>query len=157
MRECQLAASIAHPNIIPIYEAAKVDGLMYIAMRYVDGPDLRRLLEHEGPLDLSRATELFQQLASALDAAHARGLVQRDVKPGNVLLAPGARSDGSPHVYLTDFGLTKRSDSQSDLTTAGHFIGTIDYIAPEQIARQRVDGRTDLYALGCVLFHALTV
>lgn len=156
MRESELAASIDHPNIIPVFEASKIGDVLYIAMRYVDGPDLGELLEREGPLSLDRAIGLFQQAASALDEAHERGLVHRDVKPGNMLIAPGARADGTDHVYLTDFGLTKRSDSLTGLTGTGQFIGTIDYIAPEQINGQPVDGRADVYALGCVLFRALT-
>ncbi len=156
IRESQLAAAIEHPNIIPIYEAGKLDELLYIAMRYVEGLDLGELLEREGPLNVDRAILLFQQAASALDAAHARNLVHRDVKPGNILVAPQGRADGSDHVYLTDFGLTKRADSLSGLTGTGHFIGTLDYIAPEQISGGPVDGRADVYALGCVLFRALT-
>ena len=154
IRESQLAASIEHPNNIPIYEAGKTDNLLYIAMRYVEGFDLAELLEREGPLSIDRAIVLFQQAASALDAAHARGLVHRDVKPGNILVSPGGRPDGTDHVYLTDFGLTKRTDSLTGLTGTGSFIGTLDYIAPEQISGTHVDGRADVYALGCVLFRA---
>lgn len=156
MRESELAASIDHPNIIPVFEASKIGDVLYIAMRYVDGPDLGDLLEREGPLSLDRAIGLFQQAASALDEAHERGLVHRDVKPGNMLIVPGGRADGTDHVYLTDFGLTKRSDSLTGLTGTGQFIGTIDYIAPEQINGEQVDGRADVYALGCVLFRAIT-
>ncbi len=156
MRESQLAASIDHPNIIPIYEAGEADGLLYIVMRYVEGNDLKALVEREGPLDPTRTVSIFAQVAGALDAAHARGLVHRDVKPGNILVASGTGSETPDHVYLTDFGLTKRSSSLSGFTTTGHFIGTIDYIAPEQISGKPVDGRTDIYALGCVLYQCMT-
>jgi serine/threonine protein kinase len=153
-RESQIAASIDHPNIVPVYEAGDVDGLLYIAMRYVEGEDLRALVRREGPLPPERALALVGQVAAALDAAHARGLVHRDVKPGNILLVGGDRESPS-HVYLTDFGLTKRADSHSGLTMTGQFVGTIEYVAPEQIEGKDVDARTDVYALGCVLFETL--
>lgn len=156
MRESRLAAACDHPNIIPIYEAGEVEDRLYIAMRYVVGSDLRGLLDREGPLPLDRALALFSQVAGALDAAHARGLVHRDVKPGNIMVASGAGHEDSDHVYLTDFGLTKRSLSLTGYTTAGHFLGTIDYVAPEQIAGKPVDARADIYALGSVLYEALT-
>ena len=153
-RESQIAASIDHPNIVPVYEAGDVDGLLYIAMRYVEGEDLRALVRREGPLPPERALALVGQVAAALDAAHARGLVHRDVKPGNILLVGGDR-ETPPHVYLTDFGLTKRADSHSGLTITGQFVGTIEYVAPEQIEGKDVDARADVYALGCVLFETL--
>jgi Protein kinase domain len=156
MRESRLAAAIDHPNIIPIYEAGEVGGLLYIVMRYVEGNDLKKVIEREGPLDPVRISMLLRQVAGALDAAHSRGLVHRDVKPGNVLLASGAGPEDEDHVYLTDFGLTKRSSSLSGLTVTGHFLGTIDYVAPEQITGNPVDARTDVYALGCVLYECLT-
>jgi serine/threonine protein kinase len=156
MRESRLAAAIDHPNIIPIYEAGEVGGLLYIVMRYVEGTDLKKVIEREGPLDPVRVSMLLRQVAGALDAAHSRGLVHRDVKPGNVLLASGAGPEDEDHVYLTDFGLTKRSSSLSGLTVTGHFLGTIDYVAPEQITGNPVDARTDVYALGCVLYECLT-
>jgi Protein kinase domain len=156
MRESRLAAAIDHPNIIPIYEAGEVGGLLYIVMRYVEGSDLKQVIEREGPLDPVRVSMLLRQVAGALDAAHSRGLVHRDVKPGNVLLASGAGPEDEDHVYLTDFGLTKRSSSLSGLTVTGHFLGTIDYVAPEQITGNPVDARTDVYALGCVLYECLT-
>jgi hypothetical protein len=156
MRESRLAAAIDHPNIIPIYEAGEVGGLLYIVMRYVEGSDLKKVIERDGPLDLARVSMLLRQVASALDAAHSRGLVHRDVKPGNVLLASGTGPEDEDHVYLTDFGLTKRSSSLSGLTVTGHFLGTIDYVAPEQITGNPVDARTDVYALGCVLYECLT-
>jgi len=155
IRESQMAASIDHPNIIPIYEAGEVEGMLFIAMRYVEGSDLKTVIEEAGTLDSRRVAAIFTQVAGALDAAHGRGLVHRDVKPGNILIASGAGSEDPDHVYLTDFGLTKRSSSLSGFTTTGHFIGTIDYIAPEQIQGNPVDGRTDIYALGCVLYQCL--
>jgi serine/threonine protein kinase len=155
MRESELAASIDHPNIIPIYQAGETDGLLYIAMRYVAGEDLGRLMQARGPLDPTLVLPVFTQVAAALDTAHAHGLVHRDVKPGNILLAGDPVAPDEKHVYLTDFGLTKRSTSLSGFTTAGHFLGTIAYVAPEQIAGQAVDFRVDIYAMGCILFEAL--
>jgi serine/threonine protein kinase len=158
LRESRIAASIDHPSIIPIYETGEDGGLLYIAMRYVDGMDLSTLLRREGRLPPNRALAIMAQVASALDAAHARGLVHRDVKPANILLAAGpAGSDG--HCYLCDFGLMKEVDVQqarSALTATGQFVGTIPYVAPEQIEGGDIDGRADVYALGCVLFHCLT-
>jgi len=158
VRESQLAAAIDHPNIIPIYDAGEADGLLYIAMRYVAGTDLRARLKQAGRLDPDRIVAVLGQVAGALDAAHAHGLVHRDVKPANILLGPGpgAGPDDPEHVYLSDFGLTKRSASASGMTATGLFVGTLDYAAPEQIEGKPVDGRTDVYALGCVLFECLT-
>jgi YVTN family beta-propeller protein len=152
-RESRLAASLDHPNVIPVYAAGEHDGVLYIAMRYVEGTDLRALIRKETRLDPLRAAGVVAQVASALDAAHERGLVHRDVKPANVLVA--ARGGGE-HVYLTDFGLTKRSASESSLTAAGEWVGTLDYVAPEQVRGDAVDGRADVYALGCVLYEMLT-
>jgi serine/threonine protein kinase len=156
LRESRLAASLDHPNIIPIYEAGEASGLLYIVMRYVEGSDLKALLEREGPLDPVRIVSILRQVGAALDVAHARGLVHRDVKPGNILIASGTGREDPDHVYLTDFGLTKRSSSLSGQTTAGRFIGTMDYVAPEQIGGKPVDARTDIYSLGCVLYQGLT-
>src|SRR4029450_7054159 len=156
LRESRLAASLDHPNIIPIYEAGEASGLLYILMRYVEGSDMKELLDREGPLDLDQITSILRQVGAALDAAHARGLVHRDVKPGNILIASGTGREDPDHVYLTDFGLTKRSSSLSGQTTSGRFIGTMDYVAPEQIGGKPVDARTDVYSLGCVLYHGLT-
>ena len=155
LRESKLAASIDHPNIIPIYEAGQIDGTFFLAMRYVEGIDLQERLV-SGPLDPRYATTIVAQVASALDAAHGAGLVHRDVKPGNVLLARSQALDGSDHVYLTDFGLTKQRGSQSDLTQVGGFLGTLDYIAPEQIEGKAVDGRADQYALAAMAVACLT-
>ena len=154
LRESELAASIDHPNIVPIYEAGTTDDLLFIAMRYVEGRDLKERLRR-GRLDPGDATGLLAQVASALDAAHARGLVHRDVKPSNVLVDPGARPDGSDHVYLADFGLTRRVSDESGITGDGHLMGTIDYVAPEQIAGEEIDGRADVYSLGCVLYECV--
>jgi serine/threonine protein kinase len=152
-RESRIAASIEHPHVIPVYDSGEVDGLLYIAMRYIQGTDLRALIREHGRVEPKRAAALLAQVGAALDAAHARGLVHRDIKPANVLLA---RENGTDHAYLTDFGLTKQSGSKSGLTGTGMWVGTVDYVAPEQIEGGDVDGRTDVYALGCVLFELLT-
>ena len=152
--ESELAASIDHPNIVPIYEAGRTEDLLYIAMRYVEGGDLNERL-HRGRLDPADAIGILVQIASALDAAHARGLVHRDVKPSNVLLDTGTRPDGSDHVYLADFGITKRVSEEAEVGDGGRLLGTIDYVAPEQIAGEEIDGRTDVYSLGCVLYECL--
>ena len=154
LRESELAASIDHPNIVPIYEAGTTEDLLFIAMRYVEGRDLNERLRR-GRLDPAEAIGILAQVASALDAAHARGLVHRDVKPSNVLLDTGARPDGSDHVYLADFGLTKRVSEETGVGDDGHLLGTIDYVAPEQIAGEEIDGRADVYSLGCVLYECL--
>ncbi|HEX4818452.1 MAG TPA: protein kinase, partial [Nonomuraea sp.] len=148
--ESRTVASIEHPNIIPIYEAnADADGVLYIAMRYVDGLDLRRLIYDRGPLPLGQANQIFAQVAAALDAAHAHDLIHRDVKPANILLADN-------HVYLTDFGITKHRSSISGLTQTDQFIGTPRYMSPEQINKEHIDGRCDQYALACVVYEALS-
>jgi serine/threonine-protein kinase len=148
--ESRTDASIEHPNIIPIYEAnADADGVLYIAMRYVDGLDLRRLIYDRGPLPLAQANQIFAQVAAALDAAHAHDLIHRDVKPANILLA-------GDHVYLTDFGITKHRTSISGLTQTDQFIGTPRYMSPEQINKEHIDGRCDQYALACVVYEALS-
>jgi WD40 repeat protein/tRNA A-37 threonylcarbamoyl transferase component Bud32 len=154
LRESELAASIDHPNIVPIYEAGTTGSLLFIAMRFVEGRDLKERLQR-GRLEPRDAAGLLAQMASALDAAHARGLVHRDVKPSNVLLDPGTRPDGSDHVYLADFGLTKRVSEESGIGEDGHLLGTIDYVAPEQIAGETIDGRADVYSLGCLLYECL--
>ena len=152
-RESRIAASLDHPHIVPVYHAGEQDGVLYITMRLIDGVDLRALLAQEGRFDAKRAAQITAQVASALDAAHARGLVHRDVKPANVLRT---LRDGHEHVYLTDFGLTKSARSTAGLTESGEWVGTLDYISPEQIRGDGVDARTDVYALGCVLYHELT-
>ncbi|MDT0569212.1 serine/threonine-protein kinase [Streptomyces sp. DSM 3412] len=153
--ESRVAAAIDHPHIVPVFEAGETDGVLYIAMRYVAGSDLRHLLDREGPLPVTTATRIAAQVASALDAAHDHGLVHRDVKPGNILVAQGTDSDHPEHVYLTDFGLTKKSLSLTGFTTVGQFVGTLDYVAPEQISGKPVDGRCDVYSLACVVHETL--
>ena len=147
-RESRMAAAIDHPNVIPVYEAGEEDGRLYLVMRWVAGTDLHRLLRAEGKIDPLRAAEIVNQVAGALDAAHQAGLIHRDVKPANVLLS-------GEHAYLADFGLTRFAGADT-LTTAGHFLGTVDYMAPEQFHPGPNDARADVYALGCVLFAALT-
>jgi serine/threonine protein kinase/DNA-binding winged helix-turn-helix (wHTH) protein len=156
VRESRLAASLDHPNVIPIYEAGASGGDLFIAMRFVEGSDLRTLLHEEGALPPARAIGILRQVASALDAAHEQGLVHRDVKPANVLLARPRSSEPVEHVYLSDFGLTKRSAGDSAVTGTGQFVGTLDYAAPEQFKGETPDARTDVYSLGCVLFECLT-
>jgi Protein kinase domain len=152
-REAQLAASLDHPNILPVYEAGEVDGHLFLAMRYVVGTDLDSLIKREGALAPQRAIAIIAQVASALDAAHSRGLVHRDVKPANVLIA---EEYGQERAYLTDFGLTKSAATNAHLTKTGYVVGTLDYVAPEQVQGKPVDGRADTYALACMLYHAVT-
>jgi serine/threonine protein kinase len=149
VRESHIAATIDHPNIIPIYDAGEADGLLYIAMRFVQGPDLKEILKR-GDIGVGRTIFLIEQLASALDSAHAHSLVHRDVKPGNILV-----DESTDHAYLTDFGVAKQTTARG-LTSTGHFLGTVEYAAPEQIEGGSVDARTDVYALGCVLYECLT-
>jgi serine/threonine-protein kinase len=148
-RESQLAASLDHPNAIPIYDAAEVDGVPYLAMRYVRGPSLQTLIREHGLLSPPEVLRIAAQIGGALDAAHRAGLIHRDVKPANILVAePG------DHAYLCDFGLARRTSSEG-MTQTGFFLGTVDYCAPEQIQGGPLDGRADIYSLGCVLFHCL--
>jgi hypothetical protein len=151
--ESRIAASIEHPNVVPIYAAGEQDGIPFIAMRYVSGSDLGRKLISTGRLEPGRAVALIGQVAAGLDAIHAAGLVHRDVKPANVLLSG---SDSSEHAYITDFGVARNVASTSGLTKTGRFVGTLDYVAPEQIRGKEVDARADVYALGCLLFKLLT-
>jgi tRNA A-37 threonylcarbamoyl transferase component Bud32 len=153
LRESSLAASLDHPHIVPIVAAGEEDGLLYLAMAYVEGSDLRELLRREGALKPERALELVGQVAEAIDAAHAAGLVHRDVKPGNILVT--AKPEGE-RVYVCDFGLARHVSSVSSLTGDRGFVGTIDYVAPEQIKGSSINSRTDVYSLGCVLFECLT-
>jgi serine/threonine-protein kinase len=148
-RESELAASVRQQNVVTIYQAGEADGLLFVTMDLIQGMDLRALIAQRSRIDLPTAAAIVAQIAAALDAAHASGLVHRDVKPANVLIAAAAPL----HVYLTDFGLTKRTSSQSGITKTGLFVGTIDYAAPEQIKGWPVDARADVYALGCVLFE----
>jgi Protein kinase domain len=148
LRESKLAASLDHPGIVPVYDAGEEDGLLYIAMACVEGSDLKTLLVREGKLPPRRALRIVGQIAAALDTAHARGLVHRDVKPANVLVGPDDRA------YLSDFGVVKELASNGTTRTGG-FVGTIEYSAPEQIEGGEVDARTDVYALACVLYECL--
>ena len=156
LKESRIAASLNHPNIIPIYDMGSSDGLLYIAMRYVSGADLRSVLKVRHRLPPDEALTLIGQTARALDAAHRQGLVHRDVKPGNILVEHGGDEDDPDHVYLSDFGISKYAMSRSGLTATGEFMGTIDYLAPEQIQGRPVDGRADLYSLACVLYQCVT-
>jgi serine/threonine-protein kinase len=153
-RESMAAAAVDDPHIIPVYKAGEADGVLFIAMRYVAGGDVLSLLHRDGPLPPARVTAIISAMASALDAAHAAGLVHRDVKPANMLLdvRPGHRD----HVYLSDFGLSKGSSAASGLTGTGQFLGTLDYTSPEQLEGRPVDGRTDQYALACTAYELLT-
>ncbi len=152
-REARTAASINHPNVIAIHDAREEGDVLLITMDYIDGMDLRALLAQERRLTPRRVAAIVGQVADALDAAHRRGLVHRDVKPANVLISAVA---GREHVYLTDFGLTKSSSESGGVTATGIVVGTVDYMAPEQVKGDRVDARTDVYALGCMLYQALT-
>ena len=145
-RECEMAASIEHPNVIPVYDAGEAAGTPYVAMRWVEGATLRELL----PVEPERAAAVVAQVADGLDAAHDRGLVHRDVKPGNVLVEEGGRA------FVSDFGLAKQISPDPGLTETGRWLGTVDYAAPEQIRGQPPDERSDVYALGATLFHAVT-
>ena len=151
--ESKIAASIEHPNVVPIYAAGEEDGIPFIAMRYVSGSDLGRRLSREGRLDPAAAAALIAQVGNGLDAIHAAGLVHRDVKPANVLLSD---TGGEDHAYITDFGVARNVATESGLTQTGRFVGTLDYVAPEQISGGDIDARVDVYALGCLLFKLLT-
>ena len=152
-REARVAAAIEHPNIIPVYGAGEEDGRLYLLMRWVPGTDLQALIRRSGRLDHAHAAAIVAQVAAGLDAAHAVGLVHRDVKPANILLG---REDGSGHVYLSDFGLTLDPSADTRVTDSGEWFGTVDFMAPEQFEGDPPDARTDVYALGCVLNAALT-
>ena len=148
-REARIAAALQHPNIVTVYDAGEVDGLLYLAMQFIQGEDLAAILRKDGRLRPYRAIDVCRQVASALDAAHAMGLIHRDVKPANVLIE-------GRNAFLTDFGLTKRLDgTHAQLTRAGDVVGTIHYVAPEQIEGRKVSARSDVYSLGCLLYHCL--
>ena len=150
IRESQLAASIDHPNVMPVYDADDEDGVLYIAMRYVDGNDLKQILYRDKELGPERTLDVISQVASGLDAAHARGLVHRDVKPANVMIEAE-----TGRVFVTDFGIAKLA-SMTGITRTGSFLGTIEYASPEQFEGKALDRRSDVYSLGCMLFHCLT-
>src|SRR5882724_8475688 len=150
LRESRAAAAIEHPNVIPIYASGEECGRPYIVMRFVDADDLRERVAGAGTLAPAQAAAIVAQVGAALDAAHEAGLVHRDVKPANILLGT------HDHAYLSDFGLARHTLSDSGLTAPGGWVGTLDFVAPEQIRSERIDGRADIYALGCVLHFALT-
>ena len=149
-REARMVAALEHPNVVPLYAAGEEDGTVYIVTRWVEGTELGALIRREGPLAPGRAARTAAQIASALELAHEKGLVHRDVKPSNVILTP------EDHVYLTDFGLAKRAGTAAGLTGVEQMLGTVDYVAPEQIEGSEPDARGDVYSLGCVLFEMLT-
>src|SRR3954469_3313755 len=152
VREASYASSMRHPNVIEVFDAREQEGVLYIAMQYVEGEDLKALLVREGLLDARRTVGLLGQVASALDAAHSTGLMHRDIKPGNVMIAAGQPE----HCYLTDFGLSKNPSSDSiALTAQGEFVGTIDYTAPELVLGKDADSRLDVYSLGCLFYECL--
>ena len=156
-REARMAAAIDHPNIIPIYDTGEEGSVLYLVMRFIRGTDLGKLLRETGPLSDDRTVSVLRQVAGALDAAHEDGIVHRDVKPANILIASGRGAEPTDRVYLTDFGLTKRfSEATNALTVTGLFVGTIDYVAPEQVQAGDIDGRADQYSLGCVAYESLT-
>jgi serine/threonine protein kinase len=149
-REARMVAALDHPNVVPLYAAGEEDGTVYIVTRWVEGTELGTLIHGAGPLEPGRAARTAAQIAAALGVAHEKGLVHRDVKPSNVILT------AEDHVYLTDFGLAKRAGTAAGLTAVDQMLGTVDYVAPEQIEGSEPDARGDVYALGCVLFETLT-
>jgi len=151
-RECELAASLQHPNVVTTIASGEAGGRLYLAMEYVEGADLREILRREAPLEQDRTLRLIAQVADALDASHELGLVHRDVKPGNILVA---ERDGEERALVCDFGLARHVSSVSSLTGDRGFVGTIDYVPPEQVQGNQVDRRSDMYSLGCVLFECL--
>ena len=162
-RESRAAAAIGHPGILPVYAAGDADGTVYVAMHYVRGGDARSLLNRLGPPPPVYAWQIIAQVAAALDAAHARGLIHRDVKPANMLLeASGGSGSGTPdwgdydleHVYLSDFGMSRDAPPEEIIAT-GQYAGTLDYLAPEQVRERAVDGRADEYSLACAAFELL--
>jgi serine/threonine-protein kinase len=149
-REARTVASLDHPNIVPLYEAGEEDGTVFIVTRWVEGTELGTLIHDSGPLEPGRAARIAAQIADALEMAGEQGLVHRDIKPSNVIVTP------EDHVYLTDFGLAKRAATDPGLTGADQMLGTVDYVAPEQIEGSEPDARSDMYSLGCVLYEMLS-
>ena len=148
-REARTVAALDHPNVVPLYEAGEEDGTVYIVTRWVEGSELGTLIHDEGPMEPTRAARTAAQIADALEVAHEKGLIHRDVKPSNVIVT----TEG--HVYLTDFGLAKRAETAPGLTGADQMLGTVDYVAPELIEGSEPDARSDIYSLGCVLYEML--
>ncbi len=156
-REAAIAASLEHPNVVPIYDAGHANGILYLSMRFVDGEDLGAVLRRDGPLSVERVCAVLGPVADALDAVHEAGLVHRDVKPGNILIARTSRTRGGGQVYLCDFGIAKGATAAgNDITSAGQYIGTLQYSSPEQIEGKWMDGRSDQYGLACLVFRSLT-
>src|SRR5262249_32626753 len=151
-RESRLTAQLRHAHVVPLFRAGEVNGVLFSATRFIEGSDLEALIAHHRTLHPGWATLVTAHVASALDAAHQRGLIHRDVKPANILVENRA---GAPHAYLADFGLSRHVGSRSGLTGTGMWVGTIDYAAPEQIQARAVGPRADVYALGCVLYEML--
>ena len=149
-REARTVASLDHPNVVPLYEAGEEDGTVFIATRWVEGTELGTLIRDDGPLEPARAALIAAQIADALEIAGDQGLIHRDIKPSNVIVTPEG------HVYLTDFGLAKRAVTDPGLTGGDQILGTVDYVAPEQIEGSEPDARSDVYSLGCVLYEMLT-
>ena len=145
LRESTIAAGLEHPNVVRVLATGEDGGHLYLAMELIDGSDLRRLLQERGRLERERTIALIEQVAGALDTAHRAGLVHRDVKPGNILVA-------EERAYICDFGIARHVSSVASLTGDRGFVGTIDYVAPEQIEGGTIDGRADQYSLGCVLY-----
>ena len=154
VQESRAAAALDHPSILPVFDAGEQDGILYIASRLVDGMDLGRELDRDARIGPERALAIAEKMAAALDYAHSRGIVHRDVKPGNVLVVDGP-DDDAPDAYLIDFGITTSAVARHALTATDQFVGTPEYVSPEQIAKSAVDGRADQYALACVLFRCL--
>jgi len=148
-REARMVAALDHPNVVPLYAAGEQDGAVYIVTRWIEGTELGALIHSHGPLEPGRAARTAAQIAAALEVAHEKGLVHRDVKPSNVILT------SEDHAYLTDFGLAKRAGTAAGLTGVDQMLGTVDYVAPEQIEGSEPDARGDVYSLGCVLFEML--
>lgn len=154
VRECQVAAGLMHPNIVPTYDAGDWQGQLYLSMQLVEGPDLGELIRRDGPLAPLRVVGIIEQVAAALDAAHAKGLIHRDIKPSNILILEGRGPGGSDHAYLADFGLMRRGTQRSMVTLDNRMLGTVAYSAPEQLSGRPVTARTDVYSLGCVAYEA---
>jgi serine/threonine protein kinase len=148
-REARMVAALDHPNVVPLYAAGEEDGAVYIVTRWIEGTELGALIHSHGPLEPGRAARTAAQIAAALEVAHEKGLVHRDVKPSNVILT------SEDHAYLTDFGLAKRAGTAVGLTGVDQMLGTVDYVAPEQIEGSEPDARGDVYSLGCLLFEML--